>query len=167
MAGFCPQESRVAAPRNTLWASGSQGLCSQRLSSMATFGAHHVTVLGEPLEPPPPYQLLGDSTLNHCPLSFLPVHTGREGHIRLTYFGQWSEVEPQCCREAVDLLYSAPGKKAGVGLGASVWASSGATDDRGDGQRVSGRMRRTERTLLSEAGMCVFLFLQRWVGFLS
>ncbi|XP_010643814.1 ribosomal protein S6 kinase-like 1 isoform X2 [Fukomys damarensis] len=30
------------------------------------------------------------------------------GHIRLTYFGQWSEVEPQCCREAVDRLYSAP-----------------------------------------------------------
>ncbi|KAM6171162.1 ribosomal protein S6 kinase-like 1 isoform 6-T6 [Erethizon dorsatum] len=31
-----------------------------------------------------------------------------QGHIRLTYFGQWSEVEPQCCREAVDRLYSAP-----------------------------------------------------------
>nr|XP_023421885.1 ribosomal protein S6 kinase-like 1 isoform X1 [Cavia porcellus] len=30
------------------------------------------------------------------------------GHIRLTYFGQWSEVEPQCCREAMDHLYSAP-----------------------------------------------------------
>ncbi|XP_006925512.1 ribosomal protein S6 kinase-like 1 [Pteropus alecto] len=30
------------------------------------------------------------------------------GHIRLTYFGQWSEVEPQCCREASDNLYSAP-----------------------------------------------------------
>ncbi|KAM4853989.1 ribosomal protein S6 kinase-like 1 isoform 5-T7 [Thomomys bottae] len=30
------------------------------------------------------------------------------GHIRLTYFGQWSEVEPQCSREAVDRLYSAP-----------------------------------------------------------
>ncbi|XP_004612445.2 ribosomal protein S6 kinase-like 1 [Sorex araneus] len=30
------------------------------------------------------------------------------GHIRLTYFGQWSEVEPQCCREASDHLYSAP-----------------------------------------------------------
>ncbi|XP_058423361.1 ribosomal protein S6 kinase-like 1 isoform X3 [Diceros bicornis minor] len=30
------------------------------------------------------------------------------GHIRLTYFGQWSEVEPQCCREALDNLYSAP-----------------------------------------------------------
>ncbi|XP_037688210.1 ribosomal protein S6 kinase-like 1 isoform X3 [Choloepus didactylus] len=30
------------------------------------------------------------------------------GHIRLTYFGQWSEVEPQFCREAVDNLYSAP-----------------------------------------------------------
>ncbi|XP_012511588.1 PREDICTED: ribosomal protein S6 kinase-like 1 [Propithecus coquereli] len=30
------------------------------------------------------------------------------GHIRLTYFGQWSEVEPQCCREAADNLYSAP-----------------------------------------------------------
>ncbi|XP_064148825.1 ribosomal protein S6 kinase-like 1 isoform X3 [Loxodonta africana] len=31
-----------------------------------------------------------------------------QGHIRLTYFGQWSEVEPQCCREAADNLYSAP-----------------------------------------------------------
>ncbi|XP_048217752.1 ribosomal protein S6 kinase-like 1 isoform X2 [Perognathus longimembris pacificus] len=30
------------------------------------------------------------------------------GHLRLTYFGQWSEVEPQCSREAVDHLYSAP-----------------------------------------------------------
>ncbi|XP_069451283.1 ribosomal protein S6 kinase-like 1 isoform X2 [Ovis canadensis] len=30
------------------------------------------------------------------------------GHIRLTYFGQWSEVEPQCCREASHNLYSAP-----------------------------------------------------------
>ncbi|XP_049626344.1 ribosomal protein S6 kinase-like 1 [Suncus etruscus] len=30
------------------------------------------------------------------------------GHIRLTYFGQWSEVEPQCCREASDNLYCAP-----------------------------------------------------------
>ncbi|KAM5274802.1 ribosomal protein S6 kinase-like 1 isoform 2-T2 [Ctenodactylus gundi] len=30
------------------------------------------------------------------------------GHIRLTYFGQWSEVEPQCCRKAMDRLYSAP-----------------------------------------------------------
>ncbi|EDL81551.1 ribosomal protein S6 kinase-like 1 (predicted), isoform CRA_c [Rattus norvegicus] len=34
-----------------------------------------------------------------------------EGHIQLTYFGQWSEVEPQCSQEAVDCLYSAPGKK--------------------------------------------------------
>uniref|UniRef100_A0A452RE99 Ribosomal protein S6 kinase like 1 n=1 Tax=Ursus americanus TaxID=9643 RepID=A0A452RE99_URSAM len=30
------------------------------------------------------------------------------GHIRLTYFGQWSEVEPHYCREALDNLYSAP-----------------------------------------------------------
>ncbi|XP_037359746.1 ribosomal protein S6 kinase-like 1 isoform X1 [Talpa occidentalis] len=30
------------------------------------------------------------------------------GHVRLTYFGQWSEVEPQCCREALDNLYCAP-----------------------------------------------------------
>ncbi|XP_058149051.1 ribosomal protein S6 kinase-like 1 isoform X2 [Dasypus novemcinctus] len=30
------------------------------------------------------------------------------GHIQLTYFGQWSEVEPRCCREAADNLYSAP-----------------------------------------------------------
>ncbi|KAM6202191.1 ribosomal protein S6 kinase-like 1 isoform 1-T1 [Rhynchocyon petersi] len=30
------------------------------------------------------------------------------GRIRLTYFGQWSEVEPQCCWEASDNLYSAP-----------------------------------------------------------
>nr|XP_019588978.1 PREDICTED: ribosomal protein S6 kinase-like 1 isoform X1 [Rhinolophus sinicus] len=32
----------------------------------------------------------------------------QSGHIRLTYFGQWSEVEPQCCMEALDNLYSAP-----------------------------------------------------------
>ncbi|CAO2586946.1 Ribosomal protein S6 kinase-like 1 [Lemmus lemmus] len=30
------------------------------------------------------------------------------GHIRLTYFGQWSEVEPRCSQEAADGLYSAP-----------------------------------------------------------
>ncbi|XP_030102567.1 ribosomal protein S6 kinase-like 1 isoform X1 [Mus musculus] len=30
------------------------------------------------------------------------------GHIQLTYFGQWSEVEPRCSQEAVDCLYSAP-----------------------------------------------------------
>ncbi|XP_001375139.3 ribosomal protein S6 kinase-like 1 isoform X1 [Monodelphis domestica] len=30
------------------------------------------------------------------------------GHIRLTYFGQWTEVEPRCCREALENLYSAP-----------------------------------------------------------
>ncbi|XP_062037531.1 ribosomal protein S6 kinase-like 1 isoform X1 [Lepus europaeus] len=30
------------------------------------------------------------------------------GHIRLTYFGQWSEVEPLCSSEAADRLYSAP-----------------------------------------------------------
>ncbi|XP_076777762.1 ribosomal protein S6 kinase-like 1 isoform X2 [Arvicanthis niloticus] len=30
------------------------------------------------------------------------------GHIQLTYFGQWSEVEPQYSQEAVDCLYSAP-----------------------------------------------------------
>lgn len=42
-----------------------------------------------------------------------PARTGREGHVRLTYFGQWAEVEPLCCREAVDNLYSAPGEKGG------------------------------------------------------
>ncbi|XP_056666664.1 ribosomal protein S6 kinase-like 1 isoform X2 [Monodelphis domestica] len=31
-----------------------------------------------------------------------------QGHIRLTYFGQWTEVEPRCCREALENLYSAP-----------------------------------------------------------
>ncbi|XP_004681746.1 PREDICTED: ribosomal protein S6 kinase-like 1 isoform X2 [Condylura cristata] len=30
------------------------------------------------------------------------------GHVRLTYFGQWSEVEPQCCGQALDNLYCAP-----------------------------------------------------------
>ncbi|XP_043845870.1 ribosomal protein S6 kinase-like 1 isoform X2 [Dromiciops gliroides] len=30
------------------------------------------------------------------------------GHIRLTYFGQWTEVEPRCCNEALENLYSAP-----------------------------------------------------------
>ncbi|XP_054422975.1 ribosomal protein S6 kinase-like 1 [Pteronotus mesoamericanus] len=54
------------------------------------------------------------------------------GHIRLTYFGQWSEVEPQCCREALDNLYSAPGKEGGparaLGLGASVWEVGGISE---------------------------------------
>lgn len=52
-----------------------------------------------------------------CPPS-MPCAHRREGHVRLTYFGQWSEVEPQCCREAVDNLYSAPGKE-----GAFVWVN--------------------------------------------
>uniref|UniRef100_A0A8B9FN87 Ribosomal protein S6 kinase like 1 n=1 Tax=Amazona collaria TaxID=241587 RepID=A0A8B9FN87_9PSIT len=30
------------------------------------------------------------------------------GHIRLTFFGQWTEVEPQCCSRAQEQLYSAP-----------------------------------------------------------
>uniref|UniRef100_A0A670Y1Z1 Ribosomal protein S6 kinase like 1 n=1 Tax=Pseudonaja textilis TaxID=8673 RepID=A0A670Y1Z1_PSETE len=30
------------------------------------------------------------------------------GHLRLTFFGQWSEVEPQCSSQAVDDLYCAP-----------------------------------------------------------
>ncbi|XP_048804030.1 ribosomal protein S6 kinase-like 1 isoform X2 [Lagopus muta] len=30
------------------------------------------------------------------------------GHIRLTFFGQWTEVEPQYCSQALEQLYSAP-----------------------------------------------------------
>ncbi|XP_060118545.1 ribosomal protein S6 kinase-like 1 isoform X2 [Heteronotia binoei] len=30
------------------------------------------------------------------------------GHIRLTYFGHWIEVEPQCCSQALEELYCAP-----------------------------------------------------------
>ncbi|KAM9292205.1 ribosomal protein S6 kinase-like 1 [Morus bassanus] len=30
------------------------------------------------------------------------------GHVRLTFFGQWTEVEPQCCSRAQEELYSAP-----------------------------------------------------------
>ncbi|XP_067389263.1 ribosomal protein S6 kinase-like 1 [Emydura macquarii macquarii] len=30
------------------------------------------------------------------------------GHIRLTFFGQWTEVEPQCCSQALEDMYSAP-----------------------------------------------------------
>ncbi|KAG6936736.1 ribosomal protein S6 kinase like 1 [Chelydra serpentina] len=30
------------------------------------------------------------------------------GHIRLTFFGQWTEVEPQCCSQALENMYSAP-----------------------------------------------------------
>ncbi|KGL94928.1 Ribosomal protein S6 kinase-like 1, partial [Charadrius vociferus] len=30
------------------------------------------------------------------------------GHVRLTFFGQWTEVEPQCCSQAREELYSAP-----------------------------------------------------------
>ncbi|NXS41170.1 RPKL1 protein, partial [Balaeniceps rex] len=30
------------------------------------------------------------------------------GHVRLTFFGQWTEVEPQCCSQAWEELYSAP-----------------------------------------------------------
>ncbi|XP_074852875.1 ribosomal protein S6 kinase-like 1 isoform X2 [Carettochelys insculpta] len=31
-----------------------------------------------------------------------------QGHIRLTFFGQWTEVEPPCCRQALEDMYSAP-----------------------------------------------------------
>ncbi|XP_064368374.1 ribosomal protein S6 kinase-like 1 isoform X2 [Dromaius novaehollandiae] len=31
-----------------------------------------------------------------------------QGHVRLTFFGQWTEVEPQCCSQALEELYSAP-----------------------------------------------------------
>ncbi|NXN98577.1 RPKL1 protein, partial [Rhinopomastus cyanomelas] len=31
-----------------------------------------------------------------------------EGHVRLTFFGQWTEVEPRCCSQAQEELYSAP-----------------------------------------------------------
>uniref|UniRef100_A0A8D0H6F9 Ribosomal protein S6 kinase like 1 n=1 Tax=Sphenodon punctatus TaxID=8508 RepID=A0A8D0H6F9_SPHPU len=34
------------------------------------------------------------------------------GHICLTYFGQWTEVEPQSCSQDLEDLYSAPGKGA-------------------------------------------------------
>ncbi|KFP22407.1 Ribosomal protein S6 kinase-like 1, partial [Egretta garzetta] len=30
------------------------------------------------------------------------------GHVRITFFGQWTEVEPQCCSQAREELYSAP-----------------------------------------------------------
>ncbi|KAM9381245.1 ribosomal protein S6 kinase-like 1 [Phaethornis superciliosus] len=30
------------------------------------------------------------------------------GHVRLTFFSQWTEVEPQCCSQAQEELYSAP-----------------------------------------------------------
>ncbi|XP_009992260.1 PREDICTED: ribosomal protein S6 kinase-like 1 [Chaetura pelagica] len=30
------------------------------------------------------------------------------GHVRLTFFGQWTEIEPQCCSQAQEELYSAP-----------------------------------------------------------
>ncbi|NXU26424.1 RPKL1 protein, partial [Thalassarche chlororhynchos] len=30
------------------------------------------------------------------------------GHVRLTFFGQWTEVEHQCCSQAQEELYSAP-----------------------------------------------------------
>uniref|UniRef100_A0A8C6Z593 Ribosomal protein S6 kinase like 1 n=1 Tax=Nothoprocta perdicaria TaxID=30464 RepID=A0A8C6Z593_NOTPE len=32
------------------------------------------------------------------------------GHVRLTFFGQWTEVEPRCSSQALEELYSAPGK---------------------------------------------------------
>ncbi|NXN13702.1 RPKL1 protein, partial [Indicator maculatus] len=30
------------------------------------------------------------------------------GHVRLTFFGQWTEVEPHCCSQAQEEMYSAP-----------------------------------------------------------
>ncbi|XP_066884179.1 ribosomal protein S6 kinase-like 1 isoform X5 [Kogia breviceps] len=59
---------------------------------------------GIPLEPPWTSQSL---TPARGAAAIRPQREA-EGHIRLTYFGQWSEVEPQCCREALDKLYSAP-----------------------------------------------------------
>ncbi|KAB1276904.1 Ribosomal protein S6 kinase-like 1 [Camelus dromedarius] len=69
------------------------------------------------------------------------------GHIRLTYFGQWSEVEPQCCREALDNLYSAPGKK-GAGWEGRPWVSlcglSWGTEDDEEMGQVGGISELTE-----------------------
>ncbi|XP_064005813.1 ribosomal protein S6 kinase-like 1 isoform X2 [Pogoniulus pusillus] len=31
-----------------------------------------------------------------------------KGHVRLTFFGQWTEVEPHCCSQAQEEMYSAP-----------------------------------------------------------
>lgn len=80
---------------------------------------------GKPWSPIPHARCSTMTNCNFCAPFIPPAHTGWEGHIRLTYFGQWSEVEPQCCREASDNLYCAPGKKGGVPgpqtLGAFVW----------------------------------------------
>ncbi|XP_074812054.1 ribosomal protein S6 kinase-like 1 isoform X2 [Natator depressus] len=46
----------------------------------------------------------GPSSLIPKPSSALVGH----GHIRLTFFGQWTEVEPQCCSQALEDMYSAP-----------------------------------------------------------
>ncbi|XP_066468175.1 ribosomal protein S6 kinase-like 1 [Tiliqua scincoides] len=56
---------------------------------LALEGLHQQGVLCQDLNP---RNLLLDST----------------GHICLTYFGQWTEVEPQCCNQALEDLYCAP-----------------------------------------------------------
>ncbi|KAJ6661286.1 hypothetical protein lerEdw1_015423 [Lerista edwardsae] len=61
---------------------------------LALEGLHQQGVLCQDLNP---RNLLLDST----------------GHICLTYFGQWTEVEPQCCSQALEDLYCAPGHYRG------------------------------------------------------
>lgn len=83
--------------------------------------------------------------------TFVPSFLSGQGHIRLTYFGQWSEVEPQCSQEAVDRLYSAPGK---MGVGGDSWISGALVWVKDRGRAGATRMP-TERTcvlVLTEVG---------------
>lgn len=70
-------------------------------------------------------------------------------------------MEPQCCGEAVDNLYSAPGKKGEAGVGPSTWVPlwglrPESENDRGGGWCL-GRLGRTEEALLGEAGTRVLV----------
>lgn len=88
--------------------------------------------------------------------TFVPSFLSGQGHIRLTYFGQWSEVEPRCSQEAVDRLYSAPGK---MGVRGDSWISGALVWVKDRGRAGATRMP-TERK-------CVFLFSQRSGALLS
>lgn len=97
--------ARTSTPGICSWTRQVRGQTGGLLGLSPTLG--HLS-LGESVSSVCPSRRLSDDHI--LPFS---VFLCGQGHIRLTYFGQWSEVEPQCCREASDNLYCAPGKQGG------------------------------------------------------
>lgn len=86
------------------------------------------------------------------------------GHIRLTFFGQWTEVEPQCCSQAREELYSAPGKGRVPPAFPYPWPSA-ARQSRGGFRRQRDVPGRAQPLLLPASSSDPSLaLLQKWGG---